>query len=107
MRVLIDIQDPIPPWVNASYGNFGFYKFGLCCWVYGGYDGAIEWINTKHYATIPKMAGATSFRWWFQQGVIAKVTPTISINRNIPPITIGGVTYNPVDGEGMPLQLPF
>lgn len=102
----IDVQTPFPPQINQSYVPFGFYKFGCCCWVYeGGYDGVVEWINTQHFVTEPKLPSPISFRYWFALGVTALVTPIIRVNNSVPDIELNGTFYNPVSGKNMPLLL--
>lgn len=106
MRIQIEIQSPIPASVNASYGNFGFHKFGVCCWVYDGFDGEVEFINTSKFCTEPKLPKPTGFRYWFQQGVVAKITPSITVRGDIADAIIAGQLANAVTGKGMPLALP-
>src|ERR1700754_1183117 len=103
MQMLIDIQSPFPPGVDQSYIPFGFYKFGLCCWVYeGGYDGAIEWINTQHFVTEPKYQNPVSFRYCFLGGTIGTVTPKLVVNTSVPDITINTKVVNMATGKEIP-----
>lgn len=102
MRMQIDIQDPIPPWINNTWQPFDYYKFGLCCWVYsGGYSGEIEWINSKHFCTEPKFGDPQAFRYCFQKGIIATVTPVIQITANVQDTIINGTNYNLVKGTNL------
>jgi hypothetical protein len=111
--VTINIQTPLPAVINQSYMPFGFYKLGLGCWQYqnaalgdaGNYDGEIEWINTLRFVTQPKYANPSGFRYWFQPGIVALVTPNLILPTNVPDIIVNGTAYNMVSGENMPLLL--
>jgi hypothetical protein len=106
MQILIDVQPPYPPQINQSYTPFGFWKFGCCAWVYNGYRGQIEWINSPHFVTEPKYANPTSFDYYFNVGVIAVVTPNLQVDTKAPGIILNDVLYNMASGEGMPILLP-
>lgn len=105
MRAQISIQGPFPPQIDQSYEPFGFYKFGLCCWQYEGFDGQIEWINTQFFCTEPKYPGPTAFRYWFQKNVFALVQVVPTIRSDMQSFKINGVNVNPATGDGMPLLL--
>ena len=101
MRILIAVQAPIPPQVSQSYSPFGWYKLGVCCWNYSGFDGAVEFINTLNFCTEPKYSNPTSFRYSLAPGLTAILTPFLEIAGTPPGITINGQVVNPATGEGM------
>ena len=122
--VTVQIGLPIPPWVNKSYGDFGFWKFGLGSWLYappnvivnvpqfqvnfnlgesGTFAGEIEWINTQTFISYPKYPNPVAFRTWFQQGVLRTVKANLTAVINVPDILMAGVPRNLVTGKGMPL----
>lgn len=105
MRLLLDVIPPIPPGVNRSYGNFGFYKFGLFCWVYDGYDGQVEWVNTEHFCTEPKYRHPTLARFWLQKNVIYQVKVKLQIDESLPGMIINNTLYNAATGVNMPFKL--
>ena len=103
MRMIINIQPPIPPSIDMTYLPFGYGKFGLCCWTYDqNCDGIVEWINTMNFITESKMDGVTGFRYFLRAGLYANLTPLIHVP-NAPPISIGGFNVNPLTGAGLPL----
>ena len=107
MIMTVQIYQPLPPNINASYGRFAFYKLGVCCWQYNGFDGEVEFINTLNFQTTPKMPNPTLFRIWLQPGVSAYVSPVLQITGAPPDVLINNVKFNAVTGKNMPIKLPF
>lgn len=105
MRVNISVVPPLPAWIDTSYGDFGFYKLGLCCWNYAGFDGAIEWINTLTFCTEPKYSSPSELRIWMRPGIVWLAVPILQINFSPPDITINNKTYNVTTGKNMPVVL--
>lgn len=86
-----------------SYRDFGFAKFGLCCWNYNGYDGEIEWINTDHFITQSKLNGPTGLRYYAAPGVQMLIQLQPNPQPTIPDVAINTVLRNAVTGKGMPM----
>ena len=88
----------IPASVNKSYGNFGFYKFGLGCWAYDvngiQRDGEVEWINTTPWCSQPKYPNPICFRYWFAPGVIASVHLEPTVRTDIADTVVAGIAMN-------------
>jgi len=105
MRLQVDTFEPLPPWVNRSYEDFGFYKLGLMCWTYNGYDGQIEWINTLRFCSEPKYDDCTGFRIWMQKDVLFRVVDHKVEAKLLPPIISENQPVNPLTGEGLPQHL--
>lgn len=106
MRFLCDISTPIPGYVNQSYMPFGFWKFGLMCWVYDGYRGEVEWINSLKFVSEAKYADPAGVDYFFQKGVIFKVQLVPHVSVNLQDIVLNGIPFNPATGKGFPLILP-
>lgn len=106
MRATFNLISPIPPGVDSSYGNIGFYKLGVCVWEYDGYYGQTEWINYARFATEPKYQGASALHYWFFPGVHMAVNVVAQVQGLTPSdIAVNGVATNPVTGKNMPLVL--
>jgi len=103
MRMLIDVFEPIPPWINRSYGDFGFWKFGLCRWVYHGYAGETEWINSPQFCTEPKYDDPDGLAIWMQPGVNYVWHMDEATGLVLPPIKVNQHVVDPITGEGLPL----
>jgi hypothetical protein len=103
MRMAIDINAAnLPAYLNRSYGDFGYYNFGICCWQYDNRDGAIEWINTLYFITESKMDNVTGFRYWLKPGLNALFTPYPHVP-TFPALNINGLQVNPATGQGYPI----
>lgn len=87
-------KDSIPASVNQSYGKFGFWKFGLGCWVYSingiDYDGEIEWINTLNFCSSPKLKNPKCFRY--------RLAPGLKFYRHIVSVPISGIADAVIGG---------
>jgi hypothetical protein len=104
MRAQITVSPVIPPGVDSSYGEFHFYKFGVCCWTYGNFRGQVEYINSLLFCSEPKYQGATSFEYWFFPGVQAHVEVIAQVQGLAPQdVVVNGIPRNPVTGKNMPL----
>jgi len=124
MQLLCKISPPYPPLLNRSYGDFGYWNFGLGCWVYNPtgvqvfvpsfdlefdlgsvdlYCGEIEWINTPTFISQPKYPNPHHFRYWFKPGVNYKIFAEASAKITIPDMTFNKTPFNMVTGKNMPL----
>ena len=101
MQIWSTVQPPAV--IPQSYRPFGFAKYGLCCWVYNGYDGVIEWINSQFFVTDSKLPGVTGFRYYANAGVQMLLTPTTIPLPPIPDVAINAVLTNAALGKNMPL----
>jgi hypothetical protein len=106
LRINIDINTPFDTSINQSYIPFGFYKFGICAWVYdGGYRGACEWINTQHFCTEPKYANPISLDYCLFGSTTALITPVFVITGAAPDVILNNIPYNAATGLNMPIPL--
>lgn len=105
MRFHIDVLDPIPPWINRSYGDYGFWNFGLCAWDYDGYLGETEWINVRQFCTEPKYDNPSGLKVWMKKDVIYVINSKEVSAFIIPPVVVDGAPVDPFTGQGLPLFL--
>lgn len=106
MRFLLDVYNPIPKQLNETYHPFGYYNFGVFCWIYDGYDGQVEFINTMHFCSEPKYSSPSAYRIHLARGVIANMQVIPTIRTDTADSVIAGVIANLVTGKGMPLKIP-
>ena len=105
VQALIWSERQLPGAAPESYKPFGFAKFGLCCWNYGGWDGQIEWINTAFFMTISKYPNPTKLRYWAANGVQMTIQMQQSPVPDVPDVAINAALVNLVSGKGMPLTV--
>lgn len=107
--ITFDIQEPLDPSITSSYGNFGYYNFGLMCWIYkvtgsnNTYDGPVEWINTMHFMSQAKYPNPVNVRWWLKPNTTAQVSMWPVVQGAAPDVVIGGVATNLTTGAGLPI----
>lgn len=109
MNVVIQVIPPLPPEVNTSYGDFQFAKLGVLCWQYadpgnilpGFFSGEVEWINQLNFISESKLPNPVAFKYWFQPGVTAIITPRAVIANVGPNIFVNGTAFNLTNGLNM------
>jgi len=107
LRILVDILDPVPPYISTSYppsdyGVYGFVVFYYSDPTLGLYKGKPQWINFRNQIFEPEMAGAQLCKAFFKPNVKFLVRPSFFIP-GVPPVKLAGILMNALTGQGLPL----
>jgi len=114
VRFYMRIQDPIPPNIGFSYGDFGYANFGACVWEYEEkkffndetFQGAVEWINFRNFVTEPKYVNPLGLRFWLKPGITAIYRLMPAPLPDIPVEQINGIVTSMITGANMPFRVP-